>query len=90
MHSHGTSVLRSPVTRKRNVWSDWSPSRNTSRSREFSTMSDRSEKPSYEADIRTELVQRVRREIAAGVYDTPDKWEAALDRLLERLEQDDA
>ncbi len=36
-----------------------------------------------------DLVQRVRREIAAGVYDTPDKWEAALDRLFDRMEQAD-
>jgi hypothetical protein len=37
--------------------------------------------------IRADLVARVRREIAAGVYDTPEKWDAALDRLLERLDQ---
>ena len=35
--------------------------------------------------IRRELVERVRREIADGKYDTPAKWEAALDRLLDRL-----
>lgn len=34
---------------------------------------------------RTELVQRVRRAIAAGTYDTPERWEAALDRLAECL-----
>lgn len=36
--------------------------------------------------IRTELVQRVRQEIAAGTYDTPEKWDAALDRLFDRLD----
>ena len=35
--------------------------------------------------IRTELVERVRGEIAAGSYDTPDKFQAALERLLERM-----
>jgi hypothetical protein len=35
--------------------------------------------------VRSELVERVRREIEAGTYDTPEKWEAALDRLLEHL-----
>ena len=34
-----------------------------------------------------ELVERIRREIAAGTYDTQEKWEAALDRLLDRLDQ---
>jgi hypothetical protein len=33
-------------------------------------------------------VERVRRDIAAGVYDTPEKWQAALDRMLERFEQE--
>jgi len=37
--------------------------------------------------IRWELVARVRREIAAGLYDSPDKWEIALDRLLDELER---
>jgi hypothetical protein len=36
--------------------------------------------------MRLELIARVRREIAAGTYDTPEKWEAALSRLLERLD----
>jgi hypothetical protein len=39
--------------------------------------------------VRTELVQRVRRAIAAGTYDTDEKLEAALDRLLNRLEWQD-
>jgi negative regulator of flagellin synthesis FlgM len=37
--------------------------------------------------IRYELVERVRREIAAGTYDTPEKMDVALERLLERLEE---
>jgi hypothetical protein len=36
-------------------------------------------------DIRHDLVERVRREIEAGTYDTPERWEAALERLAERL-----
>jgi anti-sigma28 factor (negative regulator of flagellin synthesis) len=35
--------------------------------------------------IRAELVARIRKEIADGIYDTDAKWHAALDRLLERL-----
>jgi hypothetical protein len=37
------------------------------------------------AVMRLELVERVRQEIAAGAYDTPERWEAALDRLADRL-----
>jgi hypothetical protein len=38
-------------------------------------------------DVRQELVARVRQEIRAGTYDTPDKLEAALDRLAACLDQ---
>ena len=38
--------------------------------------------------IRLELVERVRREIAAGTYETTEKLELALERLLERLAND--
>jgi hypothetical protein len=36
--------------------------------------------------FRHDLVARIRRQIADGVYDTPEKWEAALDRLAEELD----
>ena len=39
-----------------------------------------------ESAIRLDLVARVKQEIAAGTYDTLEKWQAALDRLLERLD----
>jgi hypothetical protein len=45
----------------------------------------------YKADppgpdgIRHRLVERVRQLIAEGVYDTPDRWRAAEQRLLDRL-----
>ena len=42
----------------------------------------------HDPTIRMELVNRVRREIAAGDYDTPERWEAALDRLLDRLNRE--
>jgi hypothetical protein len=42
--------------------------------------------PAKPGAIRTELVERVRQEIAAGIYDTDEKLHQALERLLERLE----
>jgi hypothetical protein len=33
-----------------------------------------------------ERIERIRREIAAGEYDTPEKFAIALDLLLRRLE----
>jgi hypothetical protein len=35
-----------------------------------------------EPEVRRDLVARIRREIATGTYETPEKWEIALDRLL--------
>jgi hypothetical protein len=40
--------------------------------------------------FRAALVDQIRREIAKGTYDTPEKWDAALDRLLDRLDGEDA
>jgi hypothetical protein len=34
--------------------------------------------------LRIELVQRVRREIADGTYDTPEKFAMALDAMIRR------
>jgi hypothetical protein len=39
-------------------------------------------------DVRGELVTRVRLEIRAGTYDTPEKLQAALERLAARLDGD--
>lgn len=48
------------------------------------------EEKEHQDDVtfRADLVARVRREIAEGIYDTPEKMEIALDRLLDRLEQE--
>ena len=35
--------------------------------------------------MRTDLVRRVRSEIAQGTYETPEKLDAALDRLLDEI-----
>ena len=36
-------------------------------------------------EIRHEKVQEIRRQIAAGTYETPEKLDSALDRLLDEL-----
>lgn len=38
--------------------------------------------------LRHDLISRVRQEIEDGVYDTPERFEQALDRLADRLEAD--
>lgn len=48
----------------------------------------REEQRPPESPIRTDLVERIRREIAAGTYETPEKLEAALEKLLQRLREE--
>jgi negative regulator of flagellin synthesis FlgM len=36
-------------------------------------------------DVRTDLVNRLRAEIASGTYETPERLDGALDRLLNQL-----
>lgn len=38
-----------------------------------------------DTDVRWDLVNRVRAEILAGDYDTPERWDAALDRLADAM-----
>ena len=75
MYSHGPNCLAGPVSRQRPGWSRAArkPARKT---------------PPPDAPLRQDLVERVRREIAAGTYDTPEKWQKALDRLFDQLPGD--
>lgn len=45
----------------------------------------RSRKRRRPGGIRPDLVARVRSEIAAGTYETPEKWQQALDKLSREL-----
>jgi len=71
MYRHGPASLEGPISLPRSCWSDESGG--------VLTLDPVDE-------IRHELVARVRREIAAGTYDTPEKLEIALDRLLNELD----
>jgi hypothetical protein len=39
----------------------------------------------HRVEVRAALVERIRREISNGTYDTPGRLDAAADRLLDRL-----
>jgi hypothetical protein len=34
---------------------------------------------------RWDLIQRIRREIASGLYETPEKWDVAVERLADQF-----
>ena len=70
MKLHGPCTLAGPVTQDA-PW--WLSPRRTARQGPAS------------AGVRSELVARVRRQIAEGTYDTPARWEAALDKFARSL-----
>ena len=78
MIRHGATCLDGPVTKDRNWWVTSAPNGAVLKT-EVNVTDD---------DIRPDLVRRVRAEIAAGTYDTPEKWDIALGRLLDRLSQE--
>jgi hypothetical protein len=78
MYRHASTCLKGPVSRSRAWWQDC-PGPAQGRTRRKAAQ----EQPA--AGVREELVARVRQEIAAGTYETPEKWERALDRLADRL-----
>jgi hypothetical protein len=78
MYRHGPTCLQGPVSRARRWWvyptaAETAPENAGPRPRTDSQ------------EIRADLVARVRLELAAGTYDTPQRWEAALDRLAMAL-----
>ncbi len=78
MNHHGPTCLDGPVTKSRAWW------RGTGD--QFSALEPRLPPP---ADgIRTEVVERVRREIVAGTYETEDKLEIALAKLFQAIDVD--
>ena len=77
MHQHGPDCLDGPRSRVR----DWWMRAPTVDHEDNMLPVDTTEEP-----IRWDLVARIRREIAAGTYDTPEKLEAALRKLRARME----
>jgi hypothetical protein len=93
MHVHSPNLLQGPISRRRIWWNISDDDIMEAMSKlppcqDVPIQKNVGKKPrSDDAPIRKGLVERVRREIAAGTYDTPEKWEAALDRLSKRLEE---
>jgi hypothetical protein len=73
MYQHGPSCLVGPRFRVREWWL-----------RKVAPRADVGE-ISKVTPIRWDLVERVRSAIDAGIYDTPEKWDAALDKLARSL-----
>ncbi len=94
MYRHSPSCLQGPVSLTRGWWTEIVPEgpvagNGPSGGGHSGQPDDRiAEQAGQDAEIRAELVARVRREIAEGTYDTPAKFEKALEKLLERLQEE--
>jgi hypothetical protein len=76
MNLHGPSCLAGPVSKSSSWWRQHTD--------EFSAVEPSLQKPVD--GIRHDLVERVRREIAAGTYEDEDKLEIALAKLCQSLD----
>jgi hypothetical protein len=82
MYRHTSTCLKGPITRSREWWYEAPEEVAAPVGGRLAPPAD-----TAESGLRHELVARIRGEIAAGTYDTPERWEAALDRLLDRLDK---
>ena len=90
MHEHGPDELSGPVRGSTAWWQALGTPPEATATEDAPTPETPApkRKPKSATPIRKELVERVRQQIAAGTYDTQEKWEAALERMLERLHGD--
>lgn len=92
MYRHGPNCLDGPITRERGWWlgseDECADADLMGHCNErIDTMEQPvGETPLPDPEIRQDLVARIRREIAAGTYETPEKWDMALERLFLQLE----
>jgi hypothetical protein len=88
MHSHGPDCLEGPLSRGAPWWfaaASLPPSPSAALPQKDDPRSVSNGRIRESQPFRADLVERVRREIAEGRYDTPEKWLAALARLLDQL-----
>ena len=90
MQEHGSNSLPSPLRGTPGWWQELGQADKPAPQPRPKKRSRKKNGPAKSAQpasgIRQELVDRVRRQIADGNYDTPERWEAALDCLLDNLE----
>ena len=83
---HGAHGVKGPHSNSRSNSSQSSrPSAAPSDEVQISAAGEAAANAAESGDIRSDLVAQVRNEIAAGTYETPEKLDTALDRLLDEV-----
>ena len=82
---HGAHGVNAPHFTQRTQGSQAAPASRATDRVEISPAAEAAAKAAEAGDIRTDLVNSIRSQIAAGTYDTPDKMDLALSRLLDQI-----
>jgi negative regulator of flagellin synthesis FlgM len=91
MHIHGTSQVHGahgisgPHFANRTQNTQASPTGQAVDRVDISPAAEAAMKASEASGVRTELVNLIRSQIAAGTYDTPEKMDIAMERLLDQI-----
>ena len=84
MIRHGPSCLEGPVSRTRNQWAGKkTPAVDPKHCHENCLLGEPSP---HASEVRTELVERIRRAIAEDRYETPEKLRIALELLFHQFQ----
>lgn len=84
-HVHGPQGLNGPHFNRANGPQSGKPAAGPADQLDISQAAEAAIQAAEGGEIRADLVARVRGEIAAGTYETPEKLDAALDRLLDEV-----
>lgn len=84
-HVHGPQGLNGPHFNRTNGTPTGKSAAGPADLLDISAAAEAAVKAVENGEIRSDLVARVRNEIAAGTYETPEKLDAALDRLLDEI-----
>jgi negative regulator of flagellin synthesis FlgM len=84
-HVHGPHGINPPHTSQRGQAARSAAAPRDADRVEISPAAEAAVQAAESGDIRTELVNQIRAQIAAGSYETPDKLNAAVDRLLDEI-----
>jgi negative regulator of flagellin synthesis FlgM len=84
-HVHGPHGINAPHSVHRSQPSQQTPASGGADCIEFSAAAEAAAKAAEAGNIRHDLVNSIRAQIAAGTYDTPAKLDAALERMFDEI-----
>jgi negative regulator of flagellin synthesis FlgM len=84
-HIHGPHGINPPHIAHRGQPAPSTPAAQGGDRVDISAAAEAAAQAAESGEIRTDLVRHLRAQIAAGTYETPDKLDIALDRLLDEI-----